>query len=199
MSHPAITKLAGAFVAAVLAAGCSTTPPSASVTPTAGPTGTPDNAPSATAESADCPIQGAHGQLPSNRLVDVTVESGSTADRVTFRFGPLVASPAGDPTGSLAEAHPPFSVATSGAVIDVAGSRFLDLRFDHMVLADDAGNPTFTGSRDQEVEFPAVRQVTEYDESEGVIGWYVGIDGPGCVQLTFDAASNAVRLEVAHR
>jgi hypothetical protein len=118
---------------------------------------------------------------------------------VTFHFGPPVTSPAGDPTGTLAEAHPPFSVATSGALIDVAGSRFLELRFDHMVLADDAGNPTFTGSRDQEVEFPAVRQVTEYDESEGMIGWYVGIDGSGCVRLTFDSASSAVRLEVAHR
>jgi hypothetical protein len=199
MSRAAIAKLAVAVAAAALAAGCAASAPSASATPTAGPTSTPDNTPTTTTAPAECPIQGAHGQLPSNRLVDVAVESGSAADRVTFLFGPLVASPAGDPTGTLAEAHPPFSVATSGAVIDLAGSHFLDLRFDHMVLADDTGNPTFTGSRDHEVEFPAVRQVTEYDESEGVIGWYVGFDGPGCVKLTFDGASNAVRLEVAHR
>jgi hypothetical protein len=182
---------------ALVAAGCGSAGPSGS-TSSAGASGASSFAP-ATPAPTNCPIPGARAGLPSNRLVDVVVEPGSVSDRVTFRFGPAIPSPAGDPTAALAEAHPPFSVATSGAIIDVAGSRFLDIRFDHMALADEAGNPSFTGSRDQKVDFPAVRHVTEYDESEGVIGWYVGIEGPGCVQLTFDAASNAVRLEVAHR
>ena len=46
---------------------------------------------------------------------------------------------------------------------------------------------------------PALKQVTLYDESEGVVGWYIGFDGPGCVRLTtLNVAEGMVRLEIEH-
>jgi hypothetical protein len=114
-------------------------------------------------------------------------------------FGTRIGSPAGEPVTHLAAAAPPFSGGPSGALIDVAGTRFIELRFSGMVIADETGAPNFNGLRDQELELPALKQVTLYDESEGVVGWYVGFEGPGCVSLlTLDVAAGAVRLEIEH-
>jgi hypothetical protein len=176
--------LAAAVIVSV-ATACASASPSAG---SSGSSGTP----------TECPVAGLTGRLPSNRLLDVTVASGETTDRVSFVFGSQVSSPAGDPMGRVAQAEPPFSSAGSGAPIDVAGTRFLEIRFSGMVIAGEDGTPTFIGRRDQEVDFPALRQVTLYDESEGVVGWYVGFDGPGCATLTFDAGTSAVQLEIAH-
>ncbi len=186
------------------ATGPSATVPSATVPSATAPSATVPSAtaPSATVPSAtvpgECPIQGFSGALPSNWLIDVTVTTGAVSDRVLFVFGSKVSSPGGEPMGSLAQASPPFSAGSSGAVIDVAGSRFLEIRFIGMVIASESGDPTFIGKRDQEVEYPALRQVTLYDESEGVVGWYVGFDGPGCATLTFNAGAGAAQLEIDH-
>lgn len=174
-----------AVLIAVVAIGCANAVPSGTAS-------------ASSAASTPCPITGTSGRLPSNRLIDATVSSSATSDSVLFVFGSQVASPAGDPMGALATAEPPFSSASSGSVIDVAGTRFLDIRFTAMVIAGEDGKPTFVGKRDQEVEFPALRQLTLYDESEGVVGWYVGVDGPGCATLTFNAGASAIRLEIAH-
>jgi hypothetical protein len=189
-SAPPSTRCLAVFVTllALAAIACANAAPSASGTTTSGPAGAP----------TECPIEGFAGRLPSNRLIDATVESGAASDRVLFVFGSGVSSPAGDPMGSLARAEPPFSSASSGAIIDVAGTRFLEIRFTGMVLAGEDGKPTFAGARDREVEFPALRQLTLYDESEGVVGWYVGFDGPGCATLTVNPGGGAVQLEIAH-
>jgi hypothetical protein len=35
----------------------------------------------------------------------------------------------------------------------------------------------------------------DYDMSEGVIGWYIGYDGNGCVTLTSDATHVMVAID----
>ena len=41
----------------------------------------------------------------------------------------------------------------------------------------------------------ALRAVVNFDAFEGVTGWYIGYDGPGCVTL----ASDASQRERGHR
>jgi hypothetical protein len=77
----------------------------------------------------------------------------------------------------------PYTFAGSGAPIDMAGEHVLLLRFRHMSLANDVGQETYSGPRELIADGPGFRQATLFDESEGVIGWYVGYDGPGCVTL----------------
>jgi hypothetical protein len=35
-----------------------------------------------------------------------------------------------------------------------------------------------------------------YDASEGIVGWYIGYDGPGCVTLA--RVGSAVTVTIAH-
>ena len=51
-------------------------------------------------------------------------------------FATRVATPASEPVTQLAQAAPPFSGGPSGALIDVAGTSFIELRFSGMVIAD---------------------------------------------------------------
>ena len=55
-----------------------------------------------------------------------------------------------------------------------------------MALQNDAGEPTFTGDPDIQVDYPALQQAVMYDESEGIAAWYIGYDGTGCVTLVQD-------------
>ncbi|MFI5042940.1 MAG: hypothetical protein ACHQNA_14035 [Acidimicrobiales bacterium] len=110
--------------------------------------------------------------------------AGTTSDRLTFVFGDSsLPGPAGPPEGSLDAGRPPYAQAGSGATIVVTGDHVLQIRFTGMSLQNDAGEETYTGPREVKPNLPALRHAVLFDASEGVIGWYIGYDGTGCVTL----------------
>jgi hypothetical protein len=120
-------------------------------------------------------------------MTDVKVSSTADADIITFVFGKSsLPGPAGQPRGDLAVAEPPYTEAGSGAAIKMQGEHVLQLRFIHMSLSADTGDPTYDGPRSFKPDLSVLRHAVEFDESEGQIGWYIGYDGPGCVTLGRD-------------
>jgi hypothetical protein len=45
-------------------------------------------------------------------------------------------------------------------------------------------------------DLPAVRHVVNMEMFEGVVGWYIGYDGPGC--MTLDSDGQNVSISIAH-
>ena len=99
--------------------------------------------------------------------------------------------------GSLTVAKPPYTSAGSGAPIAVQGEHVLQLTFTGMSLQNDVGQPTYDGPTDIRQTLPALRHAVLYDASEGVIGWYIGYDGNGCVSLIDDG--RGLLLSIAQR
>ena len=184
--------------------------PGATVTPATTPTAAPATAAPATAapssstiaspasSTAASPAGSTAGcaplppalTLPSDRFTDVQVVPGDTTDGVRFVFGdPSLPGPASPPTGTLTVAKPPYTKAGSGAKIAVQGEHVLQLTFNGMSLQNDAGQPTYDGPTDIKQALPAFRNAALYDASEGVIGWYIGYNGDGCVGLIRDGDS----------
>lgn len=131
-------------------------------------------------------------------MVDVVISGGESADLVTFIFGnaSLPAPPQGSSKGSLEAAEPPYAEGGSGLPIQVDGDRVANVRFTGMSLSNDLGQPTYDGPKDLRPNLPALKTVANHDMFEGVVGWYIGYDGPGCVSLSSDARS--VTVSVAH-
>lgn len=207
--------LATALGVAILTAGCSSTSstpaPSAAATPVASatvapspsavasaapsivPSTTPGTSAAATAaasaasSSAACQPLPPAGILPSDRFTDVQVVPGDTSDSLRFEFGdPSLPGPASPPMGTLTVAKPPYTNAGSGAPINVQGDHVLQLTFTGMSLQNDVGQPTYDGPTEFKPTLPALRHAVLYDASEGVIGWYIGYNGKGCVSLIND-------------
>jgi len=158
--------------------------------PITGPT------PSAPAAAVACPVDRQSGLLPSDRLVDLAISSTPTHDLLTFVFVPSSPSPAGPARGTLEAASSPFSHAGSGSPIDLLGQHAVRLRFSGMTIASESGEATYHGPNDARPDLPALREAIEYDASEGIVGWYVGYDGPGCVTLVRDG--NDVTVMIAN-
>lgn len=135
-----------------------------------------------------CEIVDATGPLPSDRLVDVVVATAGTADLITFVFGDpaLGDPPQGSPQGDLTVATPPYTQAGSGTPVVVRGGRVAELRFAGMSIVNDVGQPSYDGPRELYPELPALQSLVNFDMSEGVIGWYIGFDGSGCITLSSD-------------
>jgi len=175
------------------------TPPSAapSAPPSASPvvTESPSAEPSA---AAACPVEPQAGQLPSDRLVDVVVTETADADLVTFVFGAssIGESPAGPPQGTLGAVEPPYTEAASGLEIEMTGDHVVQVRFEHMSLANDVGQLNYEGPLDLRPALPAVQDVVNYDMSEGILGWLIGWDGSGCVTLSTEGRE--VTVAVGH-
>ncbi len=135
--------------------------------------------------------------LPSDRFTDIEVVAGAGADRLTFTFGNAsLPGPPTPPGGSLEAARPPYTQASSGKSISIAGDHVVQVRFTGMSLANDVGQPTYDGRTDIRATGTALKQAVLFDASEGVIGWYVGYNGPGCVTLAVGA--HDVTLVIAH-
>ncbi len=153
--------------------------------PTPTPTPTPLATPTPTPEPTPCPVVAQDGRLPSDRLLDVKWSSGAGADRFVFRFGnSSIGSPAGIPTGELTLAEAPYTFGPSGLPIEMTGERVIQVVFRQMSLSSDTGEPVYQGPADLRPDLSSLRHAVEFDESEGVIGWYLGFDGPACVTLT---------------
>jgi hypothetical protein len=103
--------------------------------------------------------------------------------------------PQGASKGSLETAVPPYTQAGSGATIDVTGDHVAQIRFDGMSLSNDAGELTYDGALEFSPDLPALKALQNYDMSEGVIGWYIGYDGNGCVTLTNDGKNVIVAID----
>ncbi len=171
----------------VPASGPTQSPPASSPAP-ASPSTVATVAPTAvptTASQAACATRINASRAPSDRLTGVAVEPGIGIDRIVFTFGSSTGIPSGtDPTGELKPTTPPFSLAGSGAQVDVAGHRFIAVTFRGMAIADEQGNPSYTGPDDIKPTALAVRELRLVDDFEGVVTWIVGVDGPGCVAVT---------------
>jgi hypothetical protein len=127
------------------------------------------------------------GILPSDRFTGVQVIPGGTADGLRFTFGNMsLPGPASPPMGSVSVATPPYTQAGSGEAIDVKGQHVLQLRFDTMSIQNDAGEPTYDGPHDLTPNLPSIKDVVLYDQSEGVVGWYIGYDGTSCPTMARD-------------
>jgi hypothetical protein len=135
--------------------------------------------------------------LPSDRLVDVAVTPGTTSDLLTFIFGDAsLPGPAAPPVGTLETAPPPYTMAGSGVPIQIEGAHIVAIRFTGMSLQNDAGQETYTGLPEVTPRLPALRHAVMFDASEGVLGWYLGYDGSGCV--TTSRAGQNVTVTIAH-
>ena len=215
------TRRSLAFLVLLVVAGCSAAAPSASpspspaasivatespsTAPSVAPSQAPASAPAASAVSmtpgpstAGCQSLLQTVALQSDRFTDIRVVPGPDADRLVFVFGN--ASLPGPPTpsqGSLEVARPPYTQAASGKSITIAGDHVVQVRFTGMSLANDVGQPTYDGRTDVRGAGTAFKQAVLFDASEGVIGWYVGYNGSGCVALAVGA--HDVMLVIAHR
>lgn len=179
-------------------AGGSSPSPSASAVPSPSPSASALSSPSAlpSPSASTCPPLAAP-RVPSDRLVGATLERGASADRFILEFGPRRGSV--EPSVTLSPVSPPFSMGGSGLPVEVAGSRFLQLRLDGMTIYDDLGRPTFTGAPDQKLEGGPIRQAVLVDDFEGVVAWIVGYDGPGCVTFRRESdGGERLVLEIAH-
>lgn len=131
----------------------------------------------------------------SDRLIDLDVSTGSSADLVVFRFGPPT-SLGLQPKGRLREVHPPFIQGASGLPLDVPGDRFVEIVFEGMFLYDETGTPTFSGDHRLEPGFPALAAVVNAEEFEGYSTWIIGFRGPGCAAL--DLTRGVLTVSISH-
>jgi hypothetical protein len=76
------------------------------------------------------------------------------------------------------------------------GQHVVQVRFTGMSLSNDVGQPTYNGPSEVKPDLVALQNAVLFDASEGVIGWYVGYDGSGCLTLLRD--SDEVTLVIAH-
>jgi hypothetical protein len=160
-------------------------PASASATSDPSTTAAPTAAPTKSASPAACATRVSAGIAPSDRLTGVTVEPGIGVDKIVFTFGPSTGIPSGtDPTGELKPTAPPFMLGGSGEDVSIAGHRFIAVTFRGMAIADEQGNPSYTGASDIKPNALAIRELRLVDDFEGIVTWIVGVDGPGCVGVT---------------
>jgi hypothetical protein len=158
----------------------------ASTLPSTAPSGSPATASAPAASALACAMPPA-GILPSDRFTGVTAIPGGTADGLRFTFGNTsLPGPASPPMGSISVATPPYTQAGSGEPITMNGQHVLQLRFDTMSIQNDAGEPTYDGPHELTPNLPSIKDVVMYDQSEGVVGWYIGYDGTGCPMLARD-------------
>jgi hypothetical protein len=153
--------------------------------------------PSPTARAA-CAIATQRVRPPSDRLIDIIVRGNASSDLVRYVFGEAsLEGSAGPPTAALQRAKRPYSQAGSGKPIAVVGQRVAQLRFGQMSIMNDIGEPTYQGPPRVRPKLPALRDVVLFDDSEGVVGWYIGFDGRGCATLS--VRGNEVILTIDHR
>lgn len=163
----------------------------------AAPTDPPTPTPSPTAV-AGCPIASQTGRLPSDRLVDVVITSTATADIVTFVFGDdSLPGPAGAPEGTLGSAEPPFVAGASGEPIELEGEHVALIRFAGMSIVNDVGQPVYDGQLSFQPDTSTLRHVVNSEMFEGVVSWYIGYDGVGCLTLASDGRNVSVIIDHA--
>lgn len=195
---------AGATAAPTVGPSVPVTSPSPTAVPT--PTGStssaqnpsPSAAPTTSSGPSACVTGIAAGIAPSDRLTGVAVAPGVGVDKIVFTFGPSTGIPSGtDPTGEVKPTAPPFMHGGSGEPVHVDGQRFVAVTFRGQAVADEQGNPSYTGPSDIKPNALAVRELLLVDNFEGVVTWLVGVDGPGCVVVSRLTAPDRIVVSVA--
>jgi hypothetical protein len=172
--------------------------PSASIaTPVGSASPVASASPVPSGSSSACAVVTQTGLLPSDRLVNMVTDRTATHDLITFVFATSTPGPGGPPRGTLEAAGPPFSYAGSGAPINLVGEHAIQVRFTNMTLASESGKPVYQGLARLLTNRPPFRDAILFDASEGVIGWYIGYDGPGCVTLERSGDNVTVMIELA--
>jgi hypothetical protein len=172
----------------VLLAACAPAPSSAP--PSASPSAEPSVA-------AACPVVETSGPLPSDRLVDITIEATPTADLVTLVLGDRSSAPT-NPTGKFSAIEPPFSQSGSGEAVDVPGARHVEIRLEGMLLSNDDGSSAYEGDFRFDPNLAALRSLVNVDAFEGHFTWIGGYDGLGCVTLLPNPAPNTFVVSFGH-
>jgi hypothetical protein len=125
----------------------------------------------------------------------MTVTSTRATDTITFVFGKSsLPGPQSPPSGLLDATRPPFTQASSGEPIDLAGEHALQVQFSRMSISNDVGDEVYKGPRAVDAQGTFLRDVVLYDESEGVIGWYLSYDGDACVTMDTTGPNVTVTL-----
>ncbi len=154
--------------------------PSATAQPSLTPSPRPTPTPSLASPSAAACTLPAPGPLASDTLVDASLER----TRLVFTFGNRPPEAVAQPTLTVVFDKPPFSMAGSGQAVTVTGDRFLMVRMNGMVIGRPNGDPVYKGERDLRLAGGTIPEALLVDESEGVVSWIVGLDGPGCPTVT---------------
>jgi hypothetical protein len=153
---------------------------------------------SASAAAGRCAVDPQRVALPSDRFTSVKITSLPDTDVITFGFGnDSLPGPPAPPIGSVAAAKPPYTNASSGAAMGLSGQHAAQITFKNMSIQNDVGEPVYDGPTEYRPRLPALRHLVMFDMSEGVVGWYIGYDGSGCVTLA--RVANAVTVRIAHR
>ncbi|MBF8289983.1 MAG: hypothetical protein HW391_951 [Chloroflexi bacterium] len=184
--------VAGSLVIVLI--GCATTPSPFAPSPPAWPTASPAPSPSA---GGGCPVKEQTGALRSNTLIDLAITSDGVSDLVTFRFGDVAPGPTGG-AGRLSAVRPPILEGGSGLPVEVVGSHFVEVHFDGMLIANEAGEAVFVGPTSAKPSMLALRQVEMTEAFEGVYNFVLGYDGNGCVTLVEDAATKTLTVAIGH-
>jgi hypothetical protein len=171
--------------------------PDQTPSPSIGATPSAPTSPVPSGSSSACAVVTQTGLLPSDRLVNMVTDRTATHDLITFVFATSTPGPGGPPRGTLEAAEPPFTYAGSGAPIDLVGDHAVQVRFTNMTLANENGEPVYQGLARLLTNRPPFREAILFDASEGVIGWYIGYDGPGCVTLERSGNNVTVMIELA--
>jgi len=131
-------------------------------------------------------------------MTDVRISSTGSTDRVTFVLGPpsFPDPPQGPSDGALQQAVQPYTQAASGLPVVVTGDHVAQIRLERMSLSNDVGQLTYDGPLEFRPDLSALKSVINYDFSEGVIGWYIGYDGNGC--LTVESDSSGITVVIDH-
>ncbi|MEE9285860.1 MAG: hypothetical protein V3V35_09065 [Dehalococcoidia bacterium] len=194
---PALLLAAIALLFLALAAACDgddsspATPtaigqPTDSPTPTAAPTtpvATPSPSPSPTSPTptasptpAPTPFDGTRGPVeklgsdPVALLTDVRTGRHPTFDRIVFEFQDNV------PGYRIEYVEPPILQDASGLPVEIAGSAFLQVRFNPAAAHDPVtGEPTYTGPREIADGLPALVEAEQTGDFEAYVTWVLGL------------------------
>jgi hypothetical protein len=179
-AEPSASASAAAVSASPTGATATTQPSRAAPSPTATPG-------QASASPGACTLP-APGPLASDTLVDATLERTASGARLVFTFGSRPPEAVAQPTLVVSFDEPPFTKAASGQPFTVNGDRFLQVRMDGMVIGHPNGSPVYEGQRNLRLAGSTIPQAVLYDDFEGVVGWIVGLDGPGCPTVRRDTS-----------
>ncbi|MEE9197071.1 MAG: hypothetical protein V3U45_02915 [bacterium] len=190
---PTLLLAAVALVFLALAAACdgddsspatptptATGQPTDSPTPTAAPTApvaTPSpTSPTPTASPTPAPFDGTRGPVeklgsdPVALLTDVRTGRHPTFDRIVFEFQDNV------PGYRIEYVEPPILQDASGLPVEIAGSAFLQVRFNPAAAHDPfTGQLTYTGPREIADGLPALVEAEQTGDFEAYVTWVLGL------------------------
>lgn len=124
-------------------------------------------------------------------LTDVVVNGGDGVDRVTFTFD------GGIPGYDVAYTDPPVRQDGSGAVVEVAGDAFLEIRFEPASGVDLGGTlePTYLGPDRVQGDTLVVTEVVRTGDFEANLTWVAGLEAEVAFRVSTVADRGQVVIE----